>query len=146
MTVIPRPALSVVTPCFNEEAVLPEFIARVGAVLDGLGWHDAGQAEIVMVDDGSRDGTWRVMSEAAAADKRIVAVRLMRNHGHQLALTAGLNVCHCTDCQRQSGSAFSMSLRVTASAVHFTKGQVKTFQMAGESGKPKNCGYECHRR
>lgn len=54
---------------------------------------------------------------------------------------AGLNVCHCTDCQRQSGSAFSMSLRVTASAVHFTKGQVKTFQMAGESGKPKNCAF-----
>jgi dolichol-phosphate mannosyltransferase len=83
----------VVAPCFNEEAVLPEFVARVGAVLDGIGHRDPASAEIVLVDDGSRDGTWQAMSEAAARDKRIVAVRLMRNHGHQLALTAGLTVC-----------------------------------------------------
>jgi glycosyltransferase involved in cell wall biosynthesis len=89
MTDSTRPALSVVAPCFNEEGVLPEFLQRVGLVLDGLG----GTAEIVLVDDGSRDGTWRLMNEAAAMDKRVVAVRLMRNHGHQLALTAGLSVC-----------------------------------------------------
>src|SRR5262245_11498581 len=89
MTDSTRPALSVVAPCFNEEGVLPEFLQRVGLVLDGLG----GTAEIVLVDDGSRDGTWRQMNEAAAKDKRVVAVRLMRNHGHQLALTAGLSVC-----------------------------------------------------
>src|SRR3954469_10090954 len=84
-----RPALSVVAPCFNEEGVLPEFVRRVGAVLDQLG----GSAEIVVVDDGSRDRTWETMTKAAAHDPRIVAVRLMRNHGHQLALTAGLSVC-----------------------------------------------------
>jgi dolichol-phosphate mannosyltransferase len=84
-----RPALSVVAPCFNEEGVLPEFVRRVAAVLDGVG----GTAEIVLVDDGSRDGTWKVMTDAAARDRRVVAVRLMRNHGHQLALTAGLSVC-----------------------------------------------------
>ncbi len=84
-----RPALSVVAPCFNEEGVLPEFVRRVGAVLEQAG----GTAEIVLVDDGSRDGTWELMTAAAAADKRIVAVRLMRNHGHQLALTAGLSIC-----------------------------------------------------
>jgi dolichol-phosphate mannosyltransferase len=84
-----RPALSVVAPCFNEEGVLPEFVRRVAAVLDGVG----GTAEIVLVDDGSRDGTWNAMTGAAAADRRVVAVRLMRNHGHQLALTAGLTVC-----------------------------------------------------
>jgi dolichol-phosphate mannosyltransferase len=85
----PRPALSVVAPCFNEEGVLAEFVRRVAAVLDGVG----GTAEIVLVDDGSRDGTWKAMADAAAQDKRIVAVRLMRNHGHQLALTAGLTLC-----------------------------------------------------
>jgi len=84
-----RPALSVVAPCFNEEGVLPEFVRRVAAVLDGVG----GAAEVVLVDDGSRDNTWKVMTDAAAADRRVVAVRLMRNHGHQLALTAGLTVC-----------------------------------------------------
>lgn len=89
MTLLDRPALSVVAPCFNEQAVLPEFLRRVGAVLDGIG----GSAEIVVVDDGSSDGTWAVMTEAAARDPRVVGVRLMRNHGHQLALTAGLSVC-----------------------------------------------------
>src|SRR5436190_6137632 len=84
-----RPQLSVVAPCLNEEGVLPEFLARMAAALDGLG----GAAEIVVVDDGSRDGTWSVMTAAAARDRRIVAVRLMRNHGHQLALTAGLSLC-----------------------------------------------------
>jgi glycosyltransferase involved in cell wall biosynthesis len=84
-----RPQLSVVAPCFNEEGVLPEFLARTASVLDRIG----AASEVVLVDDGSRDGTWKVMTEAAARDPRIVAVRLMRNHGHQLALTAGLTVC-----------------------------------------------------
>ena len=89
MSLTDRPALSVVAPCFNEEGVLPEFVKRVGAVLDKVG----GTAEIVLVDDGSRDRTWAVIGEAAARDPRVVGVRLMRNHGHQLALTAGLSVC-----------------------------------------------------
>ncbi len=88
-----RPAISVVAPCFNEEGVLPEFLRRVGAVLDGLDGTGGGPSEIVLVDDGSRDGTWALMEAAAARDPRIVAVRLMRNHGHQLALTAGLSIC-----------------------------------------------------
>ena len=83
-----RPALSVVAPCYDEQEALPEFLRRVGAVLDGI----AGTGEVVLVDDGSRDRTWQVMVEAAATDPRIVAVRLMRNHGHQLALTAGLTL------------------------------------------------------
>ena len=89
MSLAIRPALSVVAPCYNEQDVLPEFLRRVAAVLDELG----GTAEIVLVDDGSHDRTWQVMTDAAAADSRVVAVRLMRNHGHQLALTAGLSVC-----------------------------------------------------
>jgi polyisoprenyl-phosphate glycosyltransferase len=87
-----RPALSVVAPCFNEEHVLPEFLQRVGLVLDGLVSKAGGTAEIVLVDDGSRDATWQIMTGAAAKDSRVVAVRLMRNHGHQLALTAGLSI------------------------------------------------------
>ena len=89
MTETDRPALSVVAPCYNEQEALPEFMRRVGAVLDGVG----GTSEIVLVDDGSRDGTWGLMTEAASRDPRVVAVRLMRNHGHQLALTAGLSIC-----------------------------------------------------
>jgi len=89
MTSALRPSLSVVAPCYDEQDVLPEFVRRVGAVLDELG----GTSEIVLVDDGSVDRTWQIMAKAAAQDPRIVAVRLMRNHGHQLALTAGLSVC-----------------------------------------------------
>ena len=89
MTVMCRPAVSVAAPCFDEEDVLPLFLARVGGVLDSLG--DTG--EIVLVDDGSRDRTWELIDKAAVEDSRIVGVRLMRNHGHQLALTAGLSVC-----------------------------------------------------
>jgi len=89
MTPPVRPAISVVAPCFNEQEVLPKFLRRVGEVLDGIG----GSSEIVLVDDGSRDGTWQAMTEAAAKSPRVVGVRLMRNHGHQLALTAGLTVC-----------------------------------------------------
>ncbi len=89
MTDPSRPALSVVAPCYNEQDVLHEFLRRVGAVLDVVG----GTSEIVLVDDGSRDRTWEIMGAAATADPRVVAVRLMRNHGHQLALTAGLSIC-----------------------------------------------------
>jgi dolichol-phosphate mannosyltransferase len=89
MSLADRPTLSVVAPCYNEQEALPEFVHRVGAVLDGIG----AAGEIVLVDDGSRDRTWEVMTAAAAKDGRVVAVRLMRNHGHQLALTAGLSLC-----------------------------------------------------
>jgi polyisoprenyl-phosphate glycosyltransferase len=89
MTVMSRPAISVVAPCFDEEAVLPMFLSRVGGVLDSLG----GTSELVLVDDGSRDRTWEIIEKAAVEDSRVVGVRLMRNHGHQLALTAGLSVC-----------------------------------------------------
>ncbi len=49
--------------------------------------------EIVLVDDGSRDSTWAMMNEMAEHDAHLVLVKLSRNHGHQLALSAGLSVC-----------------------------------------------------
>lgn len=81
-----RPALSVVLPCYNEQEVLAETVRRVTAACEGV----TGSFEIVLVNDGSRDGTWPLMRELSAADRRIVAVNLSRNHGHQLALSAGL--------------------------------------------------------
>ena len=47
----------------------------------------------MLVNDGSRDGSWPIMRQLAADDPRVVAVNLSRNHGHQLALTAGLDLC-----------------------------------------------------
>ncbi len=77
---------SVVAPCLNEEEVLPEFLRRIRAVCEGLDLC----YEIVLVDDGSRDCTWGIISATATADRRILGIRIRRNHGHQLALSAGI--------------------------------------------------------
>ena len=49
--------------------------------------------ELLFVNDGSRDGSWPVMQRLSAGDPHLVAINLSRNHGHQLALTAGLDLC-----------------------------------------------------
>ena len=83
------PYLSVVVPCYNEEAGLAELHRRLTDVCRTVGR----SYELVMVNDGSADGTWEHMRELSVNDPHIVAVDLSRNHGHELALTAGLNVC-----------------------------------------------------
>jgi dolichol-phosphate mannosyltransferase len=83
-------ALSIVVPCFNEEACLVELHARLGASARIAAGEDY---ELVLVNDGSRDGSWPIMQRMAFEDAHVVAVNLSRNHGHQLALTAGLDLC-----------------------------------------------------
>jgi glycosyltransferase involved in cell wall biosynthesis len=82
--------LSVVAPCFNEADSLPEFYRRVREACCST---PSKSYEIVLVDDGSRDATWAIMSGMARLDPNVVAIKLSRNHGHQLALTAGLHYC-----------------------------------------------------
>ncbi|HXT77937.1 MAG TPA: glycosyltransferase family 2 protein [Acetobacteraceae bacterium] len=84
------PYLSVVAPCFNEESCLPEFHRRTEAAARVVAGDDF---EIVLVNDGSRDTTWDVMQRLADSDPHVTAINLSRNYGHQLALTAGLQVC-----------------------------------------------------
>ncbi len=81
--------LSIVVPCFNEEATLPELHRRATHAAEASVGHDF---ELVLVNDGSRDRTWQAMQTLADDDTRIVAVNLSRNHGHQLALSAGLSI------------------------------------------------------
>jgi len=82
-------ALSIVVPCFNEEACLRALHERLGAAArNAVG----DNYEIVLVNDGSRDGSWPIMRRLADEDLHVVAVNLSRNHGHQLALTAGLDL------------------------------------------------------
>jgi dolichol-phosphate mannosyltransferase len=83
-------ALSIVVPCFNEEACLEALHGRVSDAARSAVGDDY---ELVLVNDGSRDRSWAVMTRLAAADSHLVAVNLSRNHGHQLALTAGLDLC-----------------------------------------------------
>ena len=76
--------LSVVIPCYNEEACLPELHRRVAAAAHQCFGDDH---EIVLINDGSRDRTWAIMQELAATDPNLICLNLARNHGHPLALS-----------------------------------------------------------
>jgi polyisoprenyl-phosphate glycosyltransferase len=77
--------LSIVVPAFNEEEVLPFLRPRLEMLLDSLPC----PAELVFVDDGSRDHTSELLLAWARVDQRITAIELSRNFGHQAAVTAG---------------------------------------------------------
>jgi glycosyltransferase involved in cell wall biosynthesis len=77
--------VSVVAPMFEEEGIVGAFVERVNAALDGYDY------ELILVDDGSKDGTAAAMAAAAAENPRVKVVALSRNFGHQPALTAGLD-------------------------------------------------------
>jgi dolichol-phosphate mannosyltransferase len=83
-------ALSIVVPCFNEQACLGELHQRLSAAARLAVGEDF---ELVLINDGSSDGSWKLMEQMASGDPHIFAVNLSRNHGHQLALTAGLDLC-----------------------------------------------------
>jgi dolichol-phosphate mannosyltransferase len=80
------PLLSVVVPVYNEVETVPELHRRLSAVMAPLGPY-----ELVLVDDGSSDGSWQAMEQLAREDAHIRLVRLSRNFGHQIALSAGLD-------------------------------------------------------
>ena len=87
----PRPGkmfLSIVVPCYNEEEGLREFHHHMTTAARALCGH---RFELILIDDGSTDDTWKLINQLAVEDRNVVAVRLSRNHGHQLALTAGLS-------------------------------------------------------
>jgi dolichol-phosphate mannosyltransferase len=79
--------ISIVAPAFNEVELVGEFVRRVCAAVEPTG-HDY---EIVLVDDGSRDGTFARVEELHAANDRVKGVRLSRNFGQEAAVQAGLD-------------------------------------------------------
>ena len=81
------PTLTIVVPAFNEQESLPALHARLAPVLDALEL----RTRVLYVDDGSRDDTWAVLQRIAQGDSRVSALRLSRNFGKELALTAGLD-------------------------------------------------------
>lgn len=83
-------SLSVIIPCFNEEEVLHESYRRTKAVLDTLPC----DAEIIYINDGSRDRTRMILDEFAASDRRVKVLHFSRNFGHQPAVSAGIRNCH----------------------------------------------------
>lgn len=80
--------LSVVAPVFNECETVAEFHRRVCAALEGQHF------ELIMVDDRSTDGSWERMKAIQADDRRVRLLRLSRNFGHQIAISAGLDAAH----------------------------------------------------
>ncbi len=80
------PLLSISIPCYNEEKRLPE---KIGPYLDWLE-KNLPDYEFVLVDDGSKDGTSRVMNELAANNKRIKIVSLPENHGRGFGMKTGV--------------------------------------------------------
>lgn len=81
------PEISIVVPAFNEEGNLPSLHKRIATTLDSLRipW------ELILVNDGSRDGTLKVIGALANLDKRVTGLDLTRNFGHQAAISAGLD-------------------------------------------------------
>jgi polyisoprenyl-phosphate glycosyltransferase len=78
-----RPLLSVVIPLFNEQESIPELVRRLRHAVDD-------DAELIFVNDGSRDRTAELLDDLAGRDPRMVIVHLSRNFGHQAAVSAGL--------------------------------------------------------
>lgn len=104
------PKLYIIIPCYNEEAVLPitapMFLEKVNA-LSAAG-KISPDSRIMFVNDGSRDATWQIISDLAAADEHYTGISQSRNRGHQNAVLAGLmeakDLCDITisiDCDGQ---------------------------------------------
>lgn len=112
---VPAPRLFVVIPCYNEQDVLPITMPLFRdklAALEGAGLC-AADSRILLVNDGSSDGTWGLIAALADAHEEVVGVSLSRNRGHQNALLCGLSEalaagCDCTisvDCDGQDDLA-----------------------------------------
>jgi polyisoprenyl-phosphate glycosyltransferase len=80
------PELSIVVPVYNEAANIDAFFARLDPLLETLGL----SCEIVLIDDGSADNSWDILHQRSVTDARLRLVRLSRNFGKDIALTAGL--------------------------------------------------------
>lgn len=82
-----QPTFSIVAPVFNEEETLPHFYRRVIEVMEGIGK----PFELILINDGSRDDSFRTMYELHRRDARVRVIDFSRNFGHQIAISAGLD-------------------------------------------------------
>ncbi|MFZ3589874.1 glycosyltransferase family 2 protein [Bacillus sp. DJP31] len=86
------PLLTIVVPCYNEEAVLHETISQLHLVLEDLVTEEliSNESKLLFVDDGSKDQTWSIIFKASIRNMMVKGLKLSRNVGHQNALLAGL--------------------------------------------------------
>jgi polyisoprenyl-phosphate glycosyltransferase len=78
---------SIVIPLFNEEGIIPLLVERLQQIMSEFD----GPAEVVMVDDGSKDATYELVAAASVKDPRFKIIQFSRNFGHQQAITAGMD-------------------------------------------------------
>lgn len=83
-------SVSVIVPCFNEEAVIKEFYDRTSKVLKDMSHFET---RIIFINDGSKDATPLILNQIAASDDSVKVIHFSRNFGHQPAVTAGINLC-----------------------------------------------------
>jgi dolichol-phosphate mannosyltransferase len=88
------PDYSIVVPAYNEENTLAEFYARLAKVLQSLD----GGSEILFVNDGSTDETEKILQQLHHKDPRVRILHLSRNFGHQVAITAGIDLAQGRAC------------------------------------------------
>lgn len=82
-----RPLLSLMAPCHNEQEVLAVFIEHISCSLKEL--EGDYRTEVLLIDDGSTDATWKIIRDAVRRDGRFRGIKLSRNFGQQAALTCG---------------------------------------------------------
>ena len=82
------PHISVVSPVYKAEGCVQELCLRLKKVLSGI----TDDYEVILVDDGSPDGSWKIITEESIKDRRIKGIKLARNFGQHRAITAGLDV------------------------------------------------------
>jgi glycosyltransferase involved in cell wall biosynthesis len=129
---IARPLVSVVAPMFNEARTLPEFVQRVGAVCDQL--EDRYRFELLLVDDGSTDGSVALAVQLMRAEPRLKVIELRRNFGQTPALQAGL-----------MAAAGEIIISMDSDLQHFPE-DIPNFLSTLEQGFDLVCGWRHERK
>lgn len=79
--------ISVVVSCYNEELALNQFYHETARILNKLNW----DYELIFVNDGSQDGTMKILDDLSGKDKKVKVISFSRNFGHEAAMIAGLD-------------------------------------------------------
>lgn len=82
-----KKTLSVVVSCYNEELALDQFYQETAGILNKLHWN----YELIFVNDGSQDGTMKILTRLSELDKQVKVISFSRNFGHEAAMIAGLD-------------------------------------------------------
>ena len=123
--------LSVVIPALNEESGIADIAGRVLAVAPALRLVDVAGLELIVVDDGSTDGTWRILERLHADDPHLKAVRFKRNFGQHPAMHAGLvrargGIVVTMDADLQNAPAFHYASDTRATTAPATRAPAGT--------------------